>query len=86
MDALSPVKPASAAASRDRGGHDGAAYSSGAKHSSSVPASARGRLQMLFREIEKEFEAVHIENAKLREKLARLEKGEKDILFLNWPS
>ena len=82
MDALSPVKPASAAASRDRGGHDGAAYSSGAKHSS----SARGRLQMLFREIEKEFEAVHIENARLREKLARLEKGEKDILFLNWPS
>ena len=54
----------------------GGTNSIGTKASSSLPASTRGRLQMLFREIEKEFESMHLENARLREKLARLEKGE----------
>jgi len=47
--------------------------------SSVVPAAARTRLHGLFREVEKEFEALYLENARLRERVQRLEKGEVGV-------
>jgi len=40
-----------------------------------LPSTARSRLHGLFREVEKEFEALYVENARLRDRVQRLEKG-----------
>ncbi len=41
-----------------------------------MPSAARDRLHGLFKEVEKEFEALYLENSRLRERVSRLEKGE----------
>jgi Asp-tRNA(Asn)/Glu-tRNA(Gln) amidotransferase B subunit len=40
-----------------------------------LPASTKNRLNHLFNEVEKEFEAIYIDNMQLREKIALMEKG-----------
>ena len=53
-----------------------AAGSHFASSSSSVlPAATRNRLHGLFRDMEKEFETVYLDNVRLRERVAVLEKG-----------
>ena len=51
-------------------------HASGVESSSSVlPPATKTRLHTMFRELEKEFEALYVENVQLREKIAILEKG-----------
>ncbi len=45
--------------------------------SSATATSAKARMHGLLKEVEKEFEALCLENARLREKVTRLEKGEQ---------
>ena len=62
---------------RDENGGSRGQHSSITSVTGTLPKHSKSKLHTLFKELEREFEMLHLENARLRDKIRAMEKGTK---------